>query len=141
MKNAHRFYIDGEWVEPETLSKHDVIDPSTEQWIGTIAIGSAADAEKAIKAARNAFAGFSRTTKDDRLALLKRVLTILKRRKDEIGDMISREMGAPLIMARAEQAGSARPISRRRSAPSRHSTLNTCRAQPESSMNRLGSSQ
>ncbi|MBB4276933.1 aldehyde dehydrogenase family protein [Rhizobium mongolense] len=105
MKNAHRFYIDGEWIEPEISRKLEVIDPSTEQAIGTIAIGSAADAEKAIKAARNAFADFSKTTKEDRLALLKRIVTILKRRKDEIGDIISREMGAPLIMARAEQAG------------------------------------
>ncbi len=105
MKNAHRFYIDGEWIKPELLRELEVIDPSTEQAIGTIAMGSAADAEKAIKAARNAFAHFSGSTKEDRLALLKRIVTILKRRNDEIGDIISREMGAPLIMSRVEQAG------------------------------------
>ncbi len=105
MKNAHRFYIDGEWIKPELLRELEVIDPSTEQAIGTIAMGSAADAEKAIKAARNAFAYFSGSTKEDRLALLKRIVTILKRRNDEIGDIISREMGAPLIMSRVEQAG------------------------------------
>ncbi|MBB5575368.1 aldehyde dehydrogenase family protein [Rhizobium paranaense] len=104
MKQAHKFYIGGDWVDPTLLSTREVIDPSTEQPIGTIAIGSAADAHKAIAAARSAFASFSQTTKEERLALLKRILAILKRRNDEIGDVVSREMGAPLLMARAEQA-------------------------------------
>ncbi|WP_425336102.1 aldehyde dehydrogenase family protein [Sinorhizobium numidicum] len=55
----------------------EVIDLSTEQPIGTMAIGSAADAQKAIAAARNAFVSFSQTTKEERLALLKRTLAIL----------------------------------------------------------------
>ncbi|WP_018236691.1 aldehyde dehydrogenase family protein [Ensifer sp. BR816] len=105
MKYAHKFYIGGEWVEPTVPRSREVIDPSTEQPMGTIAIGSAADAQKAIAAARSAFSSFSQTTKEERLALLKRVLTILKRRNDELGDIISREMGAPLAMARSEQAG------------------------------------
>ncbi|MEY9167303.1 aldehyde dehydrogenase (NAD+) [Sinorhizobium fredii] len=104
MKHARKFYIDGEWVEPTVSRAREVIDPSTEQPIGTIAIGSAADAQKAIAAARSAFSSFSQTTKDERLALLRRILSILKRRNDEIGDIILREMGAPLAMARAEQA-------------------------------------
>ncbi|MBB4571814.1 aldehyde dehydrogenase family protein [Rhizobium leucaenae] len=104
MKQAHKFYIGGDWVDPTLLSTREIIDPSTEQPIGTIAMGSAADAHKAIAAARSAFASFSQTTKEERLALLKRILSILKRRNDEIADVISREMGAPLAMARAEQA-------------------------------------
>lgn len=51
MKNAHRFYIDGDWIAPEILRRLEVIDPSTEQAIGTVAIGSAADAARAINAA------------------------------------------------------------------------------------------
>ncbi|MBY2987689.1 aldehyde dehydrogenase family protein [Rhizobium leguminosarum] len=105
MENAHKFYIGDEWVDPDKLRELDVIDPSAEQSIGTIAIGSAADAERAIKAARAAFTTFSQTTKGERRALLERILAILKRRGHEIGDIISREMGAPLTMARAEQAG------------------------------------
>ncbi|PDT42853.1 MULTISPECIES: aldehyde dehydrogenase family protein [Sinorhizobium] len=104
MKHAHKFYIDGEWVEPTVSRSREVIDPSTEQPIGTIAIGSAADAQKAVAAARQAFASFSQTSKEERAELLKRIVTILKRRNDELGDIISREMGAPLAMARAEQA-------------------------------------
>ncbi|APG87869.1 aldehyde dehydrogenase (plasmid) [Sinorhizobium americanum CCGM7] len=105
MEHAHKFYIGGEWVEPTVSRSREVIDASTEQPIGTIAIGSAADAQKAIAAARNALSSFSQTTKEERLALLKRILTILKRRNDELGDIISREMGAPLAMARSQQAG------------------------------------
>ncbi|MFT4183643.1 MAG: aldehyde dehydrogenase family protein [Rhizobium sp.] len=105
MRNAHKFYIDGQWIDPEVLRTLEVIDPATEQPIGTIALGSPADAEKAIKAARAAFETFSTTTRDERLSLLKRILEILRRRNDEIGEVISREMGAPLAMARTDQAG------------------------------------
>ncbi|WVT76362.1 aldehyde dehydrogenase family protein (plasmid) [Sinorhizobium chiapasense] len=104
MKHAHKFYIDGQWVEPSVSKILEVIDPSTEQPTGTIALGSAADAEKAVAAARRAFASFSQSPKEERVELLKRIVTILKRRNDELGDVISREMGAPLAMARAEQA-------------------------------------
>lgn len=105
MMHAHRFYIDGEWVEPCVSKTLEVIDPSTEQPAGTIALGSAADVQRAVTAARGAFASFSQTSKTERIDLLKRIVDILKRRNDELGDVISREMGAPLAMARAEQAG------------------------------------
>ncbi len=101
MKHAHKFYIDGEWVAPSVSKTLEVIDPSTKPPMGTIALGSAADAEKAVAAARRAFASFSQTSKEERVELLKRIVTILKRRNDELGDVISREMGAPLAMARS----------------------------------------
>ncbi|MGR6467722.1 aldehyde dehydrogenase family protein [Rhizobium sp. PAMB 3182] len=100
-----KFYIDGAWVEPVGENRLPVIDPATEQPFAEIAMGSAADAERAIAAARRAFTTFSLTAHDERLALLQRILDILTRRRDELGDVISREMGAPLQMARDEQAG------------------------------------
>jgi aldehyde dehydrogenase (NAD+) len=105
MENARKFYIDGAWVDPISQATLDVIDPATEQPFMSIAMGNAADAEKAIAAARAAFLSFSETSKAERLDLLKRILLILERRNDEIGDLISREMGAPLSMARSQQAG------------------------------------
>jgi aldehyde dehydrogenase (NAD+) len=105
MNNALKFYINGEWVEPIGRQTLDVIDPATEQPFARIAMGSIADAEKAIAAARSAFASFAESSKTERLELLKRILVILKRRNDEIGDIISKEMGAPLGMARSQQAG------------------------------------
>ncbi|MGR6432966.1 aldehyde dehydrogenase family protein [Rhizobium sp. PAMB 3174] len=100
-----KFYIDGAWVEPVGENRLPVIDPATEQPFAEIAMGSAADAERAIAAARRAFTTFSLTAHDERLALLQRILDIITRRRDELGDVISREMGAPLQMARDEQAG------------------------------------
>ncbi|MBB3237425.1 aldehyde dehydrogenase family protein [Phyllobacterium endophyticum] len=100
-----KFYIDGAWVDPVADERKTVIDPATEQPFAEIAMGCAADAERAIAAARHAFTTFSLSTHEERLSLLERILTILKRRKDEMGDVISREMGAPRHMAREEQAG------------------------------------
>lgn len=105
MNNALKFYIDGAWVEPLGTSTLDVIDPATEQPFARIAMGGREDAERAIRAARTAFPSFSMTTKEERLELLERVLAILTRRRDELGEVISREMGAPLDMARSQQAG------------------------------------
>lgn len=105
LENALKFYIDGEWVDPVTPATIEVIDPSTEQAFATISVGTAADIDKAVAAAKTAFATFSQTTKAERVALLNRILEIFKRRSDELGTIISQEMGAPLIMAKAEQAG------------------------------------
>jgi aldehyde dehydrogenase (NAD+) len=106
MQNGHKFYIGGEWVDPAgDLKTIEVIDPATEQSIGTVAMGTAADAEMAIAAAKAAFPAFAGTTRAERLALLRRIVAILERRQNEIGDIISREMGAPQAMARASQAG------------------------------------
>ncbi|WFR99263.1 aldehyde dehydrogenase family protein [Rhizobium tumorigenes] len=104
MKNTDKFYIGGAWVDPVGKATIDVTDPATEQAFATIAMGNAADAERAIAAARQAFPSFSQTSREQRLALLRRVLDILKRRNDEIGDVISREMGAPTALARQSQA-------------------------------------
>ncbi|ACI58221.1 Aldehyde Dehydrogenase (plasmid) [Rhizobium leguminosarum bv. trifolii WSM2304] len=100
-----KFYIDGAWVDPVGSGRLAVVDPATEQPFAEIAMGAAEDAERAILAARRAFVGFSVTTFEERLALLERILDLLKLRNDEIGDVISREMGAPRQMARDEQAG------------------------------------
>ncbi|MCO4318954.1 aldehyde dehydrogenase family protein [Phyllobacterium sp. 21LDTY02-6] len=105
MQRHLKFYIDGAWVDPIGDQRLAVVDPATEQPFAEIAMGSAADAERAIVAARHAFATFSLTTHEMRLALLERIVAILKRRNDEIGDVIMREMGAPRRMAREEQVG------------------------------------
>ncbi|MBB4955709.1 aldehyde dehydrogenase (NAD+) [Agrobacterium vitis] len=105
MKNFEKFYIDGAWVDPISANRLSVINPATEMPFATIAMGSKADAERAIAAARAAFVSYSETSFTERLALMERILVILKRRNDEIGDIISQEMGAPIPMARSQQAG------------------------------------
>ncbi len=105
MSHALQFYIDGAWVDPAELKRLAIIDPSTEEPCGEIAIGSAEDVDKAVAAARRAFESFSLTSREERLALLRRLQTIYERRLDELGAVISREMGAPLPFAREWQAG------------------------------------
>lgn len=104
MRNAHKFYVDGAWIDPSERCELDVIDPSTERPFASIAIGCALDAERAIAAARAAFPAYSQTSKAERLTLLRRILDGLKLRQGEIGAVISREMGAPLKMSCEQQA-------------------------------------
>ncbi len=106
MIKKHDFFIDGRWVAP--LQPHDfpVIDPSTEDVCASISLGSAADADRAVAAAKAAFAGWSATPPAERLALVERVLAIYERRAEEMSQAISLEMGAPIDMARRSQTPS-----------------------------------
>jgi len=104
VKEATQFYIDGRWVEPSESRLLDVIDPSTEQPIGRIALGGAKDVDLAVQAARRAFETFSRTTKAERVELLKKIAAAYQKRYDEIAETISREMGAPIWLSKAAQA-------------------------------------
>jgi aldehyde dehydrogenase (NAD+) len=104
MKNRLQFYIDGKWVDPVTPKTLDVINPATEEPIGKISLGSKADVDKAVTAARRAFETFSHTTKEERLALLQKILEVYQRRYGEFVETISLEMGAPMGLSKAAQA-------------------------------------
>ena len=71
MSNHLKFYINGAWVDPVTPRKMDVINPATEEPFTAISIGSAADVDRAVAAAKAAFPKFSQTSKAERIALLK----------------------------------------------------------------------
>ncbi len=104
MDHARQFYINGRWVEPHTTDTLDVINPATEQPIEAIAMGGADDVDDAVAAAKAAFETFSLTSKEERLALLDRIIAVYSGRLDELSDIISQEMGAPLWLAQAAQA-------------------------------------
>lgn len=104
-KHATEFFIDGAWVAPSTRRTIPVIDPSTEAPLGEVALGSAADVDKAVVAARRAFNGYAATSAEDRMALLGRIADVYKRRFTEMGQVISAEMGAPITFATRFQAG------------------------------------
>ena len=99
------FYIDGAWVAPTTPNDFDVINPSTEEVCATISLGSEDDVNKAVVAAKRAFVSYSETSREERLALLDKLMEIMLRRNDEMGEMISLEMGAPIDYAKGAQAG------------------------------------
>jgi len=104
MDHARQFFIDGRWVEPHTTDTLDVINPATEEPIEAIAMGGADDVDDAVAAAKAAFETFSLTSKEERLELLDRIIEVYSGRLDELSDIISQEMGAPLWLAQAAQA-------------------------------------
>ncbi len=103
--NTLKFYIDGAWVDPIEKRTMPVINPATEAVTGEVAMGSARDVDKAVAAARAAFATFGVTTREQRLALLEKISGIYKRRLGEMGAAISQDMGAPITFATRFQAG------------------------------------
>jgi aldehyde dehydrogenase (NAD+) len=104
MREKLNFYIDGKWVAPAKSRTHDVINPANEEPVGRISLGSAADVDKAVAAAKKAFETWSVSSIDERKALLDKIIAIYQRRMGEMAETISMEMGAPLPMANAMQA-------------------------------------
>ena len=104
MRDYMKFYIDGKWVDPITPKSMDVINPATEAVCGHISAGSAADVDAAVKAARKAFETFSKTSREDRIDLLQRVLAEYQKRFGDIANAITEEMGAPANLAQRAQA-------------------------------------
>lgn len=103
MREYLTFYIDGRWDDPVELNTLDVENPATEQVAGQIALGSARDVDKAVKAARRAFATFSRTSRQDRIDLLERIRAEYQRRMPELAQAVTLEMGAPRSLAMGPQ--------------------------------------
>lgn len=99
-----KFYIDGEWVAPRGTQNLDVIDPATEKPCGNIVLGNQEDVELAVAAAKRAFPSYSQTSREERIALLERIVEIYKRRMPELAELITLEMGAPARMAQGAQA-------------------------------------
>ena len=104
MRDYTRFYINGEWVEPAAPKTLDVINPANEEVCGKISLGAAADVDRAVAAARTAFASFSQTSREERLALLERIVAEYKKRYDDMAAAITEEMGAPASLAQQAQA-------------------------------------
>jgi aldehyde dehydrogenase (NAD+) len=102
--NHQNFYINGEWVKPVSPRLLDVINPATESAYTQISLGSAADVDRAVAAAKAAFPAFSHTTREERLKYLRKILEIYNSRYEEIAEAVSDEMGAPLKFAREAQA-------------------------------------
>ena len=106
MRDYLKFYINGAWVDPVTPKTLDVINPATEAVAGRIAMGSAADVDNAVKAARAAFETWSQSSLDERIALFEKLLAEYKKRYADMAAAITEEMGAPAALAQKAQAGS-----------------------------------
>lgn len=108
MNYLDHFYIDGRFVPAGDRARRDVINPATEGPVGTIAMGTAADVDTAVAAARKAFATYGVSSRQDRLALLRRVLALFDERAEEFARLTTLEMGAPITFARQAQIAGSR---------------------------------
>lgn len=102
--NLLKFYIDGEWVAPHTDATIAVTNPATEQVAYRIAAATVADVDDAVSAARRAFGSYSRSSREERLGHLERILDGFKKRQEDFARVISEDMGAPISLARERQA-------------------------------------
>jgi aldehyde dehydrogenase (NAD+) len=105
MRNYSKFYINGQWVDPAEPKTVEVVNPATEQVSGKIASGSAVDVDRAVKAARKAFASWSLTSREERLKVLQRILEEYQKRAGDVALAITEEMGAPSGLANGFQVG------------------------------------
>ncbi len=104
MREYMKFYIDGQWVDPIAPKSMDVINPATEEVCGHISAGTAADVDKAVKAAQKAFVTYSQTSREDRIDLLERIQAEYQKRFGDMANAITEEMGAPASLAQRAQA-------------------------------------
>jgi aldehyde dehydrogenase (NAD+) len=108
MKDLRKFYINGEWVDPTHSNDLEVENPANEEMVATISLGGETDVNLAVAAAKRAFASYSRTSIEERVALMEKLLQIYMDRYDEMSVAISVEMGAPISFATAAQADTGR---------------------------------
>jgi len=106
MYDCTRNYIDGHWLDSDSGSTHDIINPATERPIGKVAYGTAQDLERAVAAARTAFEDFSQWTVAQRLDLLDRIIDAYQARYDDLVTAVTAEMGAPTRLSREAQVAS-----------------------------------
>ncbi|KPH66187.1 aldehyde dehydrogenase family protein [Novosphingobium sp. ST904] len=106
MKSYPQNYIDGRWTDSRGGRRHSVVNPATEGQASEIVLGTAADVDLAVEAARRAFETFSQTGKQERMALIGKVIEAYKARIPDIAEAIATEMGCPISTASTAQAGS-----------------------------------
>ncbi len=104
MNSYLQHYINGAWVDSIGGVRRDVISPTTEEPCSEITVGTTADVDAAVAAARAAFASFSQTSVADRVALLGRITEEYKKRVPDLGRSMAEEMGAPVSFAATAQA-------------------------------------
>ncbi len=106
MNRLRQFYIRGKWQDAEEDRElMDVVNPATEETIAQLALGTPADVDAAVEAAHKAFSSYGNSSKKERIDLLKGILQEYERRREELSQALSQEMGAPISLAREAQTG------------------------------------
>lgn len=103
MREYSRLFIDGRWQQPLGQGMAEVIDPASEAVAGKVPLGNEADVERAVQAARRAFADWSRTPSSVRAGYIRALADQLKARADEMAAVITAELGMPVQWCRPVQ--------------------------------------
>ena len=106
MNNELKFYINGSWVEPDSVEQIEVLNPATEEVLGNITAGTKEDVDIAVKAATNAFQTYSIFSKDEKITIFESIIKEYEARLPEMAEIISDEMGAPMWLSNVAQAAS-----------------------------------
>lgn len=104
MIEKRQFYINGAWVDPAQPNDHNVINPANEEPCAVISLGGQADTDAAVAAAKAAFPGWMATPPAQRIAMIEKLQEVYSRREEDMAQAISLEMGAPISLARQQQA-------------------------------------
>ncbi|PUZ31593.1 aldehyde dehydrogenase family protein [Staphylococcus arlettae] len=99
MRNYTKQYINGEWIDSASGENIEVINPATEEVMGTIAKGNKADVDKAVQAAENVYVQFRNSSIEERRNLLDKIVTEYENRKEDLVAAIRDELGAPTKVA------------------------------------------
>jgi aldehyde dehydrogenase (NAD+) len=100
MSHEQSFFIGGDWVAPLGRATRPLVNPATEAAYGAVALGDARDVDRAVSSARAAFPAFSRSSREERIALLNRIIEAYARHEDELAQIIVQEVGAPIKVAK-----------------------------------------
>ncbi|MBS72561.1 MAG: aldehyde dehydrogenase family protein [Thermoplasmata archaeon] len=112
MMQRSEVYINGNWVSTSGKGKIDVINPATEELIGSVPVGDANDVNDAVAAARAAFPSWSQSTVEERQGYLNALSASIAERTDEIAELISSEVGTPINYSKMAMVGTPRVVSR-----------------------------
>ena len=106
MNNELKFYINGSWIEPNSIEQIEVLNPATEEVLGNITAGTIEDVDIAVDAASEAFQTYSNFSKDQKIAIFESIIKEYEARLPEMAEVISDEMGAPMWLSNVAQAAS-----------------------------------
>ena len=106
MNNYNKIYLNGEWVSPKGTEKVIVSNPANEKAIGDITLADKADLDYAVISAKEAFNSFSIITLDEKIGLFNNIINTFKKRLNDLAEIITQEMGAPITLSQKAQAPS-----------------------------------
>ncbi|MEE2811697.1 MAG: aldehyde dehydrogenase family protein [Candidatus Thermoplasmatota archaeon] len=112
MMRRDNLYINGEWVTASGDGVIEVVNPATEEVIGSVPVGSQADVDAAVKAAQSAFPTWSATSIEERMAVLNELSAAIKENTEELAQIITAEVGTPIGYSRMAMVGTPRVVTR-----------------------------